>query len=150
MNRFRCSVVFIPILVAYGSRGHTYSTIEEARGANVFGGSLPDVLPASSKNISVRRKLGSAGDSGVFCFDPGERKPSECTSLGVRFSRGALGIFLRRRERMYDLHLDETVMSIYRLRFAGRNFGKPRRESMIEIKCYQITPPHSRVAQAHH
>ena len=61
MNRFWCSVVFIPILVACGSREHTYSTIEEARGANVFGRSLPDVLPASSKNILVRRKFGIGG-----------------------------------------------------------------------------------------
>jgi hypothetical protein len=73
MNRLACSAVYIPLLVACGPREHTYGTAQEARVANVFGHSLPDVLPASSKNILVRRKLGSGGESGVFFFDPSER-----------------------------------------------------------------------------
>ena len=73
MNRLRCSLIFVWLLAACGSREHTYSTVQEARSANVFGRHLPDVLPLSSKNILVGHKLGSASDSGAFCFDPRER-----------------------------------------------------------------------------
>ena len=73
MTRFRCSFAFFSILTGCGSSEHTYRNLQEARAANVFGRFLPDVLPASSRNIFVRHKLGSAGDSGGFCFDSRER-----------------------------------------------------------------------------
>jgi hypothetical protein len=73
MNRLRCTIVFLAILAGCGSREHTYGTVQEARAANVFARYLPDVLPTSSKGIFVRHKRGSAGDSGVFFFDPRQR-----------------------------------------------------------------------------
>lgn len=73
MKRPWCFLAFIPSLIACGPREHTYRTVQEARGAHVFERHLPDVLPASSANILVIHKLGSAGDSGAFCFDSRER-----------------------------------------------------------------------------
>jgi len=73
MSRHWYPIMFLSMLAACGSADHTYGGSKDARAANVFGRYLPDILPASSKNILVRSKWGVAGASGAFCFDPRER-----------------------------------------------------------------------------
>ena len=73
MLRLMLFVAILAVVVGCGSRDYTYKTAEEARAANVFGDSLPDVLPGSSRNILVTRRWNSTGESGTFCFDPHER-----------------------------------------------------------------------------
>jgi hypothetical protein len=67
------ALILLPTLVAACSREHNYATEREARAAGVFGHDLPDVLPASSKNILVRRKWVPFETSGVFRFDASDR-----------------------------------------------------------------------------
>jgi hypothetical protein len=66
-------IILISSLTAPGSWAHTYKTVQEARIAGVFERFLPDVLPASSKNILVKHRFDSSGYSGGFCFNARER-----------------------------------------------------------------------------
>ena len=73
MSRLACFIAVVVLLAACSPIDRTYGSIQEARAANVFERDLPDILPASTKNILVRHKWGSSGESGAFFFDPRER-----------------------------------------------------------------------------
>jgi hypothetical protein len=73
MNRLWCLTVLVSSLSASDSWVHNYRTAQEARVAGVFGQYLPDILPASSRDIGVKHRFDSHGYSGGFCFDARER-----------------------------------------------------------------------------
>ncbi len=74
MSRLAYYAIVILLLTACGTSKRSYHSVLDARNAGVFRQHyLPDLIPASSREIYIETKWWSPNASGVFYFDPGDR-----------------------------------------------------------------------------